>query len=299
MEASATTGIQLKRTRRAGTLQKAWSRFKRRRAAVVALVFILLEIVLAYGAPVLVAVHLIPGPYINTYSVSYHPPSLQYPFGTDEFGRNMVSRIIFGGQVSYAVGIGANLAAMILGLIIGSVAGLTGGWLDYLIMRIIDVLSSVPTLLLYILLMIALGGSLVNIILAMSITGWIGIARLVRGQVLSLKQTDYVRAARAMGANSNQIITSHLLRNSMTPVIITAALGVPGAMFAEAALSFLGLGIAPPTPSWGQIIGYYQASTQAWPWLVIFPALVLAVTMLAWILLGDGLRDALDPNIRI
>jgi oligopeptide transport system permease protein len=166
-------------------------------------------------------------------------------------------------------------------------------------MRIIDVLSSVPTLLLYILLMIAIGGSLLNIIVAMSITGWIGIARLVRGQVLSLKQTDYVRAATAMGANTNQIITAHMLRNSMTPVIISAALGVPGAMFGEAALSFLGLGIAPPTPSWGQMIGTYQASVQAWPWLVIWPAVVLAITMLAWILLGDGLRDALDPNIRV
>jgi ABC-type dipeptide/oligopeptide/nickel transport system permease subunit len=211
----------------------------------------------------------------------------------------MVSRIIYGAQVSYAVGIGANVIGMVLGLIIGSMAGLRGGWLDYLVMRIIDVLSSVPTLLLYILLMMALGGSLLNIIVAMSITGWIGIARLVRGQVLSLKQTDYVRAARAMGANTSQIITSHMLRNSMTPVIISAALGVPGAMFGEAALSYLGLGIAPPTPSWGQMIGYYQASIQAWPWLVIFPALILALTMLAWILMGDGLRDALDPNIRV
>lgn len=299
MEASVPANVQVKKAKRATSLQKAWYRFTRRRAAVVGLVFIIFELVFALAGPLLVKAGAIYDPYFNDYAASYQGPSIKHLFGTDEFGRDMVSRIIFGAQVSYAVGIGANLAGMILGLIIGSVAALSGGWLDYVIMRIIDVLSSVPTLLLYILLMIALGGSLFNIILAMSITGWIGIARLVRGQVLTLKQTDYVRAARAMGADTRQIITSHMLRNSMTPIIISGALGVPGAMFGEAALSYLGLGISPPTPSWGQIIGYYQASIQAWPWLVIFPAIVLAITMLAWILLGDGLRDALDPNIRI
>jgi ABC-type dipeptide/oligopeptide/nickel transport system permease subunit len=299
MEASVPVIGQVKRVKRAGALQKAWYRFTRRRAAVAGLAFILFEIVFTLCAPILVDLKIIYYPYYNDYTATYQPPSAKHLFGTDEFGRDMVSRIIYGAQVSYAVGIGANVIGMVLGLIIGSMAGLRGGWLDYLVMRIIDVLSSVPTLLLYILLMMALGGSLLNIIVAMSITGWIGIARLVRGQVLSLKQTDYVRAARAMGANTSQIITSHMLRNSMTPVIISAALGVPGAMFGEAALSYLGLGIAPPTPSWGQMIGYYQASIQAWPWLVIFPALILALTMLAWILMGDGLRDALDPNIRV
>jgi oligopeptide transport system permease protein len=299
MEASVPVMAQVKKDKRATSLQKAWSRFTRRRAAVAGLIFILFELVFALTGPLLVKAGAIYDPYFNDYMSSYQAPSIKHLFGTDEFGRDMVSRIIFGAQVSYAVGIGANVTGMVLGLIIGSFAALSGGWLDFLVMRIIDVLSSVPTLLLYILLMIALGGSLFNIILAMSITGWIGIARLVRGQVLSLKQTDYVRAATAMGANTSQIITAHMLRNSMTPIIISAALGVPGAMFGEAALSYLGLGIAPPTPSWGQIIGYYQASIQAWPWLVIFPAVVLAITMLAWILLGDGLRDALDPNIRV
>ena len=299
MEASVPAAGQFKRVKRASSLQKAWFRFTRRRAAVAGLVFILFEIGFTLTSPLFVKAKLIYDPYFNDYMSSYQAPSIKHLFGTDEFGRDVVSRLIFGAQVSYAVGIGANLSAMIIGLIIGSLAGLLGGWLDYVIMRVIDVLSYVPTILLYILLMIALGGSLVNIIIAMSLTGWIGIARLVRGQVLSLKQTDYVRAARAMGASTNQIIFAHMLRNSMTPVIISAALGVPGAMFGEAALSFIGLGIAPPTPSWGQMIGYYQASIQAWPWLVIFPALVLAVTMLAWILMGDGLRDALDPNIRV
>jgi oligopeptide transport system permease protein len=295
----ATALIPPVRTKRVSSLHKAWNRFTRRKAAVAGLIFILFEIIFSLTAPLFKEAKLIYDPYYNNYAISYQAPSLQHPFGTDEFGRDMVSRVIYGAQVSYAVGLGATAAGMILGLIVGSIAGLTGGWLDFVIMRIIDVLSSVPTLLLYILLMIAIGGSLLNIIVAMSITGWIGVARLVRGQVLTLKQTDYVRAATAMGANTTHIISAHMLRNSMTPVIIAGALGVPGAMFGEAALSFLGLGIAPPTPSWGQMIGYYQASIQAWPWLVIYPAIVLAITMLAWILLGDGLRDAMDPNIRV
>ena len=298
MEASVPANVQVKKAKRATTLQKAWYRFTRRRAAVVGLIFILFEIVFTLTAPLFAKAGIINDPYAFA-GQSYQPPSRQHLFGTDEFGRDVLSRIIFGAQVSYMVGIGANVIGTVIGLIIGSMAGLIGGKLDFLIMRVIDVLSSVPTLLLYILLMIALGGSLTNIIVAMSITGWIGIARLVRGQVLSLKQTDYVRAARAMGASTSQIITSHMLRNSMTPVIISAALGVPGAMFGEAGLSFIGLGIAPPRPSWGQMIGIYQSSIQAWPWLVIFPSVVLAITMLAWILMGDGLRDALDPNIRV
>jgi len=197
------------------------------------------------------------------------------------------------------VGILSQVITVLIGLPIGALAGLLGGWVDYLIMRVIDILSSIPTMLLYILMMVALGAGFTNIILAMAITGWIGIARLVRGQVLSLKETDYVRAARAMGANTRHIVATHLIRNSLTPVIVSMALGVPGAMFAEAGLSYLGLGIAPPTPSWGQMIGLYQNYIQTFWHLTVFPALVLAITMLAWVFVGDGLRDALDPSIRI
>jgi oligopeptide transport system permease protein len=299
MGASVPVIGEIKKAKRATSLQKAWYRFTRRRAAVAGLAFILFEMLLIPLAPLLKDMKLIYDPYFNDYTATYQGPSIKHLFGTDDFGRDVLSRVIYGAQVSYAVGVGSQVLVTIIGLAIGSLAGLLGGWLDYIVMRVIDILSSVPTLLLYILMMIALGAGLFNVLLAMSITGWIGIARLVRGQVLSLKQTDYVRASRAMGASTNQIIMSHMLRNSMTPVIISAALGVPGSMFGEAGLSFLGLGIAPPTPSWGQMIGTYQTYITAWPWLVIFPSVVLAITMLAWILLGDGLRDALDPNIRV
>jgi ABC-type dipeptide/oligopeptide/nickel transport system permease subunit len=211
----------------------------------------------------------------------------------------MFSRIIYGARVSYAVGVLSQVAIVLIGLPIGAIAGLRGGKLDYAIMRLIDVLSSIPGLLLYILLMVALGSGLQNIILAMAITGWIGIARLVRGQVLSLKESDFVRASRSMGANTSWITRKHIVRNSLTPVIVAVTLGIPGAMFAEAGLSFLGLGIPPPTPSWGQMIGIYQSYVRTSAYLIIFPSLVLAITMLAWIIFGDGVRDALDPNIRI
>ena len=193
---------------------------------------------------------------------------------------------------------GHRVFVVAIGLPLGAIGGLVGGWLDFTLTRLIDVLSSIPGLLLYILLMIALGAGLQNMILAFTITGWIGIARLVRGQVLSLKETDYVRAARAMGAGTSWIVRTHILRNSLTPVIVSMTLGVPGAMFAEAGLSFLGLGVPPPTPSWGQMIGVYQGFVRTSPHLILYPSLVLAITMLAWIILGDGVRDALDPNIR-
>ena len=168
-----------------------------------------------------------------------------------------------------------------------------------MLMRVIDVFSSIPILLFYTLMLVALGSGFWNIIIAMALTGWIGIARLVRGQVLSLKETDYVRAARAMGGRTRHIVLTHLVRNSLTPVIVALALGVPGAMFAEAGLSFLGLGIASPQASWGQMIGLYQGYIQSSWHLTVFPALVLAATLLAWFALGDGVRDALDPSLRV
>jgi len=295
MAASTSTVATIKPARRSSTLTIAWSRFLHQRWAVVALIFILLEILMAIFAPFIAPYD----PYVGDYTVTYQSPSKEHWMGTDDLGRDILSRIIYGARVSYAVGVFSQLVIVILGLPIGAFAGLVGGSMDYLLMRLIDVMSSIPGLLLYILLMIALGGGLQNIIIAMSITGWIGIARLVRGQVLSLKESDFVRASRSMGAETNWITRKHIIRNTLSPVIVSMTLGVPGAMFGEAGLSFLGLGIPPPTPSWGQMIGVYQSYARSWPHLVLFPALVLAVTMLAWIILGDGVRDAMDPNIRM
>ncbi len=293
--ADSTIAVQKMRpVRRPSIAAAVWRRFLQRPWSVAALVFILLEVLMAVFAPMIAPYD----PYHSDYSTAYKGPSAEHWLGSDDLGRDLFSRIIYGGRVSYAVGVFSQIFIVAIGLPLGAIAGLVGGWVDYGIMRIIDVLSSIPGLLFYILLMIVLGAGVGNILLAMSITGWIGIARLVRGQVLSLKETDFVRAARSMGGDSSWIIRKHLLRNSLTPVIVSMTLGVPGAMFAEAGLSFLGLGVPPPAPSWGQMIGIYQTFVRTSPHLVLYPALVLAITMLAWIILGDGVRDALDPNLR-
>jgi oligopeptide transport system permease protein len=292
MAVSTTTVDQIPKSRRASSLALSARRFMHQKTAVIALVFILLEILMAIFAPWIAPYD----PQYSDYTATYQAPSREHWMGTDDLGRDVLSRVIYGARISYAVGILSQIALVFIGLPLGALAGLVGGRLDYALMRVIDVLSSIPGLLLY---MIALGSGLQNIILAMAITGWIGIARLVRGQVLSLKASDYVRAARSMGGNTLWVTRKHIIRNSLTVVIVTMALGVPGAMFAEAGLSFLGLGIPPPTPSWGQMIGVYQQYVRAFPYLLFFPAVVLAITMLAWILLGDGIRDALDPNIRM
>lgn len=286
---------QRKPVARSSSMALAWRRFTRNRWAVAALIFILLQLLIAVFAQFIAPYD----PYASDYTATYAAPNSKYLLGTDDLGRDMLSRIIYGARISFAVGILSQVFVVAIGLPLGAIAGLVGGWLDYAVTRLIDVLSSIPGLLLYILLMIALGAGLSNIILAMTITGWIGIARLVRGQVLSLKESDFVRAARSMGASTSWIVRTHILRNSLTPVIVSMTLGVPGAMFAEAGLSFLGLGVPPPTPSWGQMIGIYQSFVRTSPHLILYPSLVLAITMLAWIILGDGVRDALDPNIRM
>jgi ABC-type dipeptide/oligopeptide/nickel transport system permease subunit len=281
-------------SRRASSAALAWRRFTRNKPAVVALAFILLEVLIAVFAQYIAPYD----PYFSDYTATYGNPSRTHILGADDLGRDVLSRIIYGTRISYAVGVLSQVFIVLIGVPLGAIAGLVGGWVDYVLMRVIDILSSIPGLLLYLLLLVALGAGFENIIIAMAITGWIGIARLVRGQVLSLKESDFVRASRAMGASTSWIIRTHILRNSLTPVIVSMTLGVPGAMFGEAGLSFLGLGVPPPTPSWGQMIGIYQSFVRTSPHLILYPSLVLAITMLAWIILGDGVRDALDPNIR-
>jgi oligopeptide transport system permease protein len=297
MTASSTSGIaKLPKQRQSSSLALIWRRFKTRKMAVVALGFILIQLLVAIFAKYITPYD----PLYSDFSATYQSASTaKHWLGADDLGRDYFTRLIYGSRISYVVGIFSQIALVVIGIPIGAIGGLIGGWVDFIIMRIIDILSSIPTILLYILLLIALGPGLQNMLIAMSITGWIGIARLVRGQVLSIKQTDYVRAARAMGANSVWIARTHIIRNVLSPIVVTMTLGVPGAMYAEAGLSFLGLGIAPPTASWGQMIGSYGSFILSYPHLLVYPSVILAVTMLAWIVLGDGVRDALDSNVRI
>jgi ABC-type dipeptide/oligopeptide/nickel transport system permease subunit len=278
--------------RRASGLLRFWRRFARNKIAVVAFCFIIFQIIVAVAAPYIAPYN----PYKGDFLATWETPSRLHWLGTDDLGRDVFSRLLYGARISISVGVLSQLAIAFVGVPIGALAGLKGGWLDYLVMRVIDVLSSLPTILFYILLMVALGAGFRNLILAMTLTGWIGIARLVRGQVLSLKKTDFIRASRAMGGGNLYIIKKHILRNVMTPIIVSMALGIPGAMFAEAGLSFLGLGIPAPQASWGQMIGMYQAFIRTAWHLTVFPALILALTMLAWFLFADGIRDALDTT---
>ncbi len=295
MAVSTSTAVpQIKAARRASTTRLTIQRFMRNKVAVGALIFIIGQLLVAVFAQQLAPFD----PYFSDYSVTYSPPSAEHLLGADDLGRDFLSRLIYGTRVSYSVGLLSQVAIVLIGLPLGALAGLAGGWFDFVLTRIIDVLSSIPGLLLYILLVIAIGAGLQSILIAMSLTGWIGIARLIRGQVLTLKESDFVRASRSMGAGTSWILRAHIARNSLTPVIVSMTLGVPGAMFSEAGLSFLGLGIPAPTPSLGQMIGVYASYVRTSPHLILYPSLILAVTMLAWILLGDGVRDALDPNIR-
>lgn len=275
---------------RANVFLSFWRRFARNKLAVIALCFITFQIFLAVLAPYIAPYN----PYKGDFLATWETPNRLHWLGTDDLGRDVLSRLLYGARISISIGVLSQLAIAIVGVPIGAIAGLKGGWLDYAVMRVIDVLSSLPTILFYILLMVALGAGFWNLILAMTLTGWIGIARLVRGQVLSLKKTDFIRASRAMGAGNFYILKKHILRNVMTPVIVSMALGIPGAMFAEAGLSFLGLGIPAPQASWGQMIGMYDSYIRTAWHLTLFPAIVLALTMLAWFLVADGIRDAFD-----
>jgi ABC-type dipeptide/oligopeptide/nickel transport system permease subunit len=269
-------------------------RFIRNKLSVSGLALVILLIVMA-----LVAGVLYPKGYDNqVYSQAWKSPTANHLMGTDPFGRDLLTRIMYGARISLAVAVVVNGVSLLIGMPLGAAAGWFGGWLDYALTRFIDVMSAFPSLLLAILLMAVLGSGLVNLFIAMSITSWIGIARLVRGQVLSLREMDYTLAARAIGASNWQIIGRHMLPNSLSPLIVATTLGIPSAIMGEAGLSFLGIGVNAPMPSWGKMLNEYLPYMSSFGYLVVFPAVMIAVTMYAFTLLGDGLRDALDPSMK-
>lgn len=229
---------------------------------------------------------------------TFAPPSRTHPLGTDNFGRDVLSRVVYGARVSLTVAVGVVAVELLFGLTLGVLAGFKGGRLDNLVMRVTDVMFAFPDILLAILITGTLGKSLVNVFLALALVGWPSMVRLVRSQVLTLRSREFVDAARAMGASDGRIMLRHLLPNVLGPVVVAATVGMGAVILAESTLSFLGLGIQPPFPSWGSMINDYWRYRRSNPMLTLYPALCLAGTIMAFNFLGDGLRDWLDPHRR-
>lgn len=285
--------------------QDAWRRFRKNPLAMASLIFIVLLLLAA-----------LIGPSFSPYSYSDQDftrinltPCKAHPFGTDGLGRDQLVRVLYGARISLAVGFVAALATLIIGVIFGGIAGIAGGWVDNIMMRFVDVMYSIPFLLWVIMLIVLLkelnvgssqaqGVNLFSIFLALSVVYWLPMARIVRGQILTLKEQEFVLAAQTIGASKKQILTRHLLPNTMGPIIVTATISIPEAIFTEAFLSFIGLGVSAPRASWGMLASDALVALKSYPHLLLFPAVAICLTLLAFNFIGDGLRDALDPRMR-
>ncbi|MBI5169885.1 MAG: ABC transporter permease [Candidatus Eisenbacteria bacterium] len=273
----------------------AWRRLRRNRAATLAGAFLLVMCAIAAVAPWLPFVQ---DPAAQDLALGAVGPSWAHWFGTDDLGRDLFARVLFGGRISMLVGVVGTLVSLVVGVSWGAIAGYFGGRVDEAMMRVVDVLYSLPYLFLVILLLVFFERSLVMLFVALGLVQWLTMARIVRGQVLSLKSRTFVEAARALGASDGAIIVRHLVPNTLGPVIVYTTLTVPAVILQEAFLSFLGLGVQPPGASWGTLVSDGARVLAIFPWLVLFPGLALSLTLLAFNFLGDGLRDALDPQGR-
>ena len=296
MVANAGAGVNLASPDRHRTLwQDAARRFLNNRLAIFGLAIVLFFLFLAIFADLIA-----PYPYDKVYfdRVLRMPFDLPgHPLGTDEVGRDYMSRLIYGARTSMTVGIAVQVVAVLIGVPLGGLAGYMGGRTDFMISRFIDIMTAFPGLIFSILIISVWGGGLTKVIFALSITSWIGIARLTRGQILSLREKEYVEAARCLGIGRNRIILRHLLPNALTPILVSISFGVPAAIFGEAGLSFLGIGINDPIPSWGKMVGVSNAYVRVYWHLALFPTVAVALSMLGFSFVGDGLRDALDPKM--
>lgn len=276
-------------------LQDVWRRFKENKMALVALIIL-----------ILLGFMVIFGPSISGYAFEEVDrtarnqfPSLKHWFGTDKLGRDMFARVCQGGRVSLIIGLAGAFISSVAGCLYGGISAYLGGKTDDIMMRIVEIIISVPYLIVVILLSVVLQSQgIFTLILAMTLTGWCSTARLVRGQVLQIKGQDYVLAAQALGVSPWRIITRHLIPNVLSVVLVSITFDIPGYIFSEAFLSYVGLGIQPPNTSWGALAAMAQTSFTFYPYQMFFPALMIALTMLSFTLLGDGLRDALDPRLR-
>lgn len=272
----------------------AWRRLRRHRLAMVGLAIISVIVLLAIFAPLVSPADPLEIDYSN---LAAPPGAGGHILGTDAVGRDILARMIYGTRISLQVGVVAVGIAASLGTTVGLVAGYYGGLLDNVLMRIVDVFLSFPVIVLAIAIIAVLGPSLVNVMIALGLVAWTTYARVVRGQALVVRELDFVHAARAVGASDARIIVRHILPNALAPIIVLATVGMAAAIIAEAALSFLGLGVQPPAPSWGTMLNEGRAFLRMAPHISTFPGLAIMVTVLGFNFLGDGLRDALDPRL--
>ncbi len=271
----------------------AWQRLRHNRMALAGGLIVLVMFMMAAAASIIDA-----DPAAIDVSQRLLPPSWQHPLGTDDLGRGVLVRMLYGARISLLVGFVAVGISCLIGIVCGALAGYYGGWIDAIIMRFVDIMLCFPTFFLILAVIAFLNPSIWNIMIVIGLTSWMGVARLVRAEFLSLRQRDFVLSAQALGASDRRLIFRHILPNAISPVLVSATLGVAGAILTESALSFLGIGVQPPTPSWGNmlIVGK-QTLGSAW-WLSVFPGLAILITVLGYNLLGEGIRDALDPRIK-
>ena len=279
---------------RQGLWSRGWSRFARNRFGMAGAVVVLCLYLVAIFGPLLIPYD--PAAQGPLPQMRYVHPSFQHPLGTDKFGRDVLSRVVYGARISLAIGFLAVAISVLLGALVGATAGYFGGAVDAILMRVVDALLAIPRLFLILTCVALFSGSVGLIIILLGATGWMATSRLVRAQVLAIRSLDYVKAAEALGAGSRRIILRHLIPNTLTVIVIAATLRIGGIILTEASLSFLGLGVPPPTPSWGQMVFEgREALLDAW-WLSTFPGIAIAVTVIGFNLLGDGLREAFEPR---
>ena len=274
--------------------QDAWGRFKKNKLALAGLIFIVLMVIGAIIVPMI-------SPY--TYDAQdmlnrNASPSWTHPFGTDKFGRDILVRVMYGARISLSVGFAAAALNLVIGVVYGGVCGYIGGKLDMILMRIVDILYSVPTLLYVILIMLVFGSNIFSVLLAICISSWVGMARQVRAQVLSLKQQEFSLAAYVIGASKSRILFKHLIINCMGPIIVNTTMMVPSAIFTEAFLAFVGIGISIPMASWGTMANEARAVMMLHPLQIVWPVAAICLTMLSLHFIGDGMSEALDPKKR-
>lgn len=293
IQAARTVDVDRMRAQRS-RVALVWRQFRRNRAAVAGGCVVVLLALMALFAHVLAPYD----PILVLPDQRLQPPSGAHPFGTDELGRDVLSRAIFGARISMTVGLISVTVALVIGVTLGLVSGYLGGWTDNMIMRVIDILLAFPGILLAIVIAGALGPGLRNVMIAVGIFSMPSYARVVRASTLSVKEQDYIEALRALGASDPRIVFRHILTNVFAPIIVLATLGIATAILSAAGLSFVGLGAQPPTPEWGAMLSQARPYLRSEWWMATFPGLAIMITVLAVNLLGDGLRDALDPRLR-